>query len=258
MILTQRRLTFDLYHKVVFGKHSIWRTMEYEILKEIELIGRTLDVGGGEGANYRDLLQVKGELISVNIDPKVRPDHVCDIEEGLPFSDDYFDNIISLNTLEHIANDEDVLEEMARVLAPNGNLYIFVPFLYRVHASPSDFHRHTAYWWEAILLKNGFEKDKIYIDPIGCGQLGAAISVSEFFSLPRKFLGGFIRKLRKFMVLTYVFVGHSCRWPGMERLPASRSFEGDFALGYFIRAKKSHVNTHQDSTLKSKISRRKA
>ncbi|MDR2010801.1 MAG: methyltransferase domain-containing protein [Bacteroidales bacterium] len=43
------------------------------------------------------------------------------------FDDNSFDYVISLNTIEHIYNDSDVIREIARVLTPEGKLIISTP-----------------------------------------------------------------------------------------------------------------------------------
>jgi ubiquinone/menaquinone biosynthesis C-methylase UbiE len=55
-------------------------------------------------------------------------DTVCDIEkQALPFHDNYFDNILCDNVLEHIVNLENVLKEIHRVLKKDGIVEIKVP-----------------------------------------------------------------------------------------------------------------------------------
>ena len=44
-----------------------------------------------------------------------------------PFKDQAFSQIISLDTLEHIADDRGVLQEFARILQPSGKLILSVP-----------------------------------------------------------------------------------------------------------------------------------
>jgi glycosyltransferase involved in cell wall biosynthesis len=46
--------------------------------------------------------------------------------ENIPFSDDYFDIVFSCNTFEHIKNIEKAISECARVVKPNGIIYISV------------------------------------------------------------------------------------------------------------------------------------
>lgn len=49
--------------------------------------------------------------------------------ESLPFDDDFFDGVISSSALEHFTNDETALNEIKRVLKPNGNIVMTVDSL---------------------------------------------------------------------------------------------------------------------------------
>lgn len=81
--------------------------------------------------------------------------------EGLPFPDQYFDIVTSVSVLEHTipGNDRVILDEMARVLKPNGHLLITfdvsppqplqegesaLPERFRSYPYP--FHPHAAHW----------------------------------------------------------------------------------------------------------------
>jgi len=61
-----------------------------------------------------------------------------DIESGLPFKDDVFDEIICLNVLEHVGNPSALLCEIARVLKPGGTLRLRTDnaSYWRFHVSP--------------------------------------------------------------------------------------------------------------------------
>src|SRR5258706_5860494 len=136
--------------------YSLWRTLLYEQIATISLRGRILDVGGGtQKSSYLPLLRVEGELESLNIDPERVPTFLADLNKPLPIPASTYDTILSLNTLEHVREDILALREMTRILKSGGRLLIFVPFLYRVHGSPSDFHRHPRPWWEAVLRDLG-------------------------------------------------------------------------------------------------------
>lgn len=65
---------------------------------------------------------------------------VCDLSKPLPFADNTFDLIIANHVLEHIPGWWDCFKELARVLAPNGLIEVWVPtvasdgaFVYRDH-----------------------------------------------------------------------------------------------------------------------------
>lgn len=52
---------------------------------------------------------------------------LCNIEEGLPFSDAYFHVVLCSDVLEHCANAVAALREMSRVLAPGGKIVLTSP-----------------------------------------------------------------------------------------------------------------------------------
>lgn len=130
---------------------SFIRAFETEIMSGLRLKGEVLDIGGGRKAQYRDLIAGYADAASLNIDPKLEPTIIANANEAFPISDNSYDTIISFNTLEHLTNDVHVVREAFRVLRPGGTAHIFVPFLFPVHGSPQDFHRHTALYWDDLL-----------------------------------------------------------------------------------------------------------
>jgi ubiquinone/menaquinone biosynthesis C-methylase UbiE len=54
-------------------------------------------------------------------------EYVRDVEKGLPFDDNSVDNIFAQHLLEHIVDLQFVMEEIWRVLKPNGILEVVVP-----------------------------------------------------------------------------------------------------------------------------------
>jgi len=210
------------------------------------LEGRVLDIGGGHSRDYPRLLKVKGRIETINIAKSVNPTYLADIEMPLPFKDGCFDHMISLNTLEHIENDELALSEALRVLKKGGTFHFMVPFLYRVHASPSDYHRHTASWWSKHIDMIGVSEYKI--EPLAWD---ARSSVYSILGMKR-----FIRSL--LMLLALIDIGDWARrlkdlfpflrdkpWrPGAARVTASERevivyrCAASYALGYYISGKK--------------------
>ena len=62
----------------------------------------------------------------------------------MPFPDNRFDAILCNAVLEHVEQIEEVMGELARVLAPGGHAVLAVPFLQPYHQCPTDFRRYTA------------------------------------------------------------------------------------------------------------------
>jgi len=88
-----------------------------------------------EKANYRIMDPV----------PDYSPDIVGDIHH-LPFEDNSLDGIVCMAVLEHVENPILAMQEMHRVLRPEGMLFLYVPFLYYYHAEVGyyrDFWRFT-------------------------------------------------------------------------------------------------------------------
>jgi glycosyltransferase involved in cell wall biosynthesis len=212
-------------------KYSILRGLEYECITGLRLCGRTLDVGGGQINSYSKLLELDGQVESVNISLDIQPTIICDLNQPLPIRDDAYDNLISLNTFEHIEKDEIAIREAFRVLKSGGAFHIIVPFLYRVHGSPSDYHRHTAYWWTNFLQSLGIEIGEFSIEPLVWDPRSSGFAVAEY--------AGRFRGLRKKTAM-FPAVLRQILWFGQQRLPQGWTSEhyAEFALGYHIYGRK--------------------
>jgi SAM-dependent methyltransferase len=100
---------------------------------------RLLDVGCGNGAQTLRVLDRFGEVVALD----VVPSHLETLREHLPagaacatvlydggrmpFPDAGFDTALSIETLEHVADEAQTLSEIHRVLLPGGALFISVP-----------------------------------------------------------------------------------------------------------------------------------
>jgi SAM-dependent methyltransferase len=220
MLLPSRRPTIARWRRLSSTKYSILRALEYERIEGMKLAGLILDFGGGAKTSYNQLFSVDGTLESVNIDPGIEPTYLADLNKTLPIPSGRYDAVISLNTLEHVLSDRVAVDEMYRVLKPGGEAHIIVPFIYRVHGSPYDYHRHTATAWIEILTEAGFAHDTIRIEPfVFGGALTTSFSLVEFL-LPVPF-----HILARHLVLFLPIVKRSSGNP-------------DFPLGYYIQVKK--------------------
>lgn len=107
---------------------------------------RVLDVGCGTGRHILELSRFEGTYMGLDMadDDLKRMRYLLTMaqREGnvagdvhilqgdgarLPFADYEFDNVICTETLEHVDNDEAMLEDLVRVLKPGGVLCISVP-----------------------------------------------------------------------------------------------------------------------------------
>lgn len=123
--------------------------------------GSLLDVGCGTKP-YEPLFKVDSyiglDIVSGFHEKDVKLANVYYYDgKKFPFSDEMFDYIISIQVLEHVFEQEQFLEEMRRVLKPNGLLFITVPFCGYEHEIPYDYGRYTSFGLKYFISKKGFK-----------------------------------------------------------------------------------------------------
>ena len=134
------------------GWHFWFRSREERLLSLLDLWrgapdGRVLDMGCGTGHLSRTLRARRETVISLDMrfEPCVDAfgtDGLSPVQADavrLPFATGSFTTIVALDILEHV-DDRAALDEMARVLAAGGQLFLTVPALtalwsYRDHAA---------------------------------------------------------------------------------------------------------------------------
>ena len=80
--------------------------------------------------------------------------------KSLKFKDNSFDTILCTEVIEHIDDPFKVLNEIYRVLKPNGILILTAPFSFPVH-DKKDYWRFSTQGLKEIFHKSGFHDEKI-------------------------------------------------------------------------------------------------
>lgn len=80
--------------------------------------------------------------------------------ESLPFAAKSMDTILMLDVLEHVADPDQCMQEIERVLTAGGKLVLNVPFMYPLHDAPHDFQRWTEHGLQALLARHGMSIDR--------------------------------------------------------------------------------------------------
>ena len=122
----EREIWYEHYHRYALAARWCVNT-------------RTLDAACGEGYGSAMLAQVSTSVEGVDISPQAiehARQRYGDIENArfsvadctsLPFDDNEFDRVVSFETLEHLAEHDQLLAEFRRVLKPDGCLILSSP-----------------------------------------------------------------------------------------------------------------------------------
>ena len=145
-----------------------------KILRHIQT-GTNLDFGCGFGNFLKFVksetnLSFEGYEVNSTAIEKLRKENIPYVE-NIKNSKKY-DNIVSINVLEHIENDTKILKELSKIIKPGGKLILYLPhsmILWTKLDSFVDHHRrYTRKDLFEKLKKSNFEIDSVeYVDFIG-------------------------------------------------------------------------------------------
>jgi SAM-dependent methyltransferase len=211
------------------GKITLLRTLEQAEIARLELHGQVLDLGGDKHSAYYKLLRGKYNLTLANINPQSGAELIFDLEKKFPVENNQYDVILCFNVLEHIFNYQNVADESWRILKDGSRFIGVVPFMFHVHASPSDYFRYTKFSLIKILEKSGF-KD-IEVKELGGGFFSAIYQLQQpFYDL--FLVGGFF--MRFSIWLDKIVVDKM-----LHKLRPSNHLTAEYVpLGYFFTARK--------------------
>ncbi len=169
------------------------RTSIYNAIKKHahEVTGTILDFGCGSKP-YRRLFNAAA-YIGLDVEQsghnhKKEPIDVYYDGKNIPFDDEYFDSCFSSQVFEHVFELDYSLQEINRVLKPNGTCLFVVPFVWEEHEIPYDFGRYASFGLAHVLKKNGFqiikqEKDSHFarvIAQLWCSYLHDILATKKF------------------------------------------------------------------------------
>ncbi|HEX5386104.1 MAG TPA: class I SAM-dependent methyltransferase [Gemmatimonadales bacterium] len=192
--------------------------------------GDVLDLGCGRAPLYGLYRHFAGTITCVDwadSEHDVRhADVLCDLNEPIPFPDASFDTIIFSDVMEHLYRPQQALEEIRRVLRPEGTLLMNLPFMYPIHEQPHDYYRYTRFALERMLGDASLEA--VALESIGGAPEVLVDLVSKLFLRMRiagPSLAGSAQAVAGWWVRT-----KPGRW-------MSTSTAAQFPFGYFLIAR---------------------
>ena len=219
------RFLFKLLHL----HQSFHRTLLEKNLRSLTKLikGNVLDIGGRKRGNIKWHELEVDSYKTLDINRKYNPDIVCDI---LDFNtNEKFDTILLLEVIEHLDKPEETLRKIFSLLNSSGNLIISTPFMFPIHADPSDYQRYTEFKLKKILSENKFTKIKI-------SRFGGPISVyCNIYTL-------FCFKYKFLLTLFPIYFLLACFAYNKEQSTIKdfkQSLISRYPLGYVITCKKS-------------------
>ncbi len=126
-----------------------WESFFDEKIKEIAKEKEVLDIGGGfkfqkSLSKYKDLFK-NSNYRTLDVEKDYNPDIIGDIC-NIPLENESIDAIICKAVLEHVAEPQQAVKEIYRILKKEGKCLVYVPFLYPYHAHDGvykDYYRYT-------------------------------------------------------------------------------------------------------------------
>jgi SAM-dependent methyltransferase len=168
--------------------HGVARSLSetFDLPEPILEIGSYQVAGQERLANLRSLFPGR-RYIGVDMRPGPGVDVVANVER-LPQRDGSVGTVIALNTFEHVKCFWRGLDEVYRVLRPDGVLIMSTPFYFRIHAFPHDYWRFTPAAYEALLERypskiigwHGARHRPANVWAIACREESPTITAEQF------------------------------------------------------------------------------
>jgi SAM-dependent methyltransferase len=124
--------------------------------------GDVIDVGCGDGKHKEVILGLPNIKSYTGLEQNFKADIQADLNKRLPIEDNKYDTAILISVLEHLLEPQNALNEIARILKPNGYLLLTTVWVYPYHEAPGDYFRYNDKALEYLLGKAGFKVEKVF------------------------------------------------------------------------------------------------
>ena len=214
------------FFKLILGKNSLLRALQiYECLN-INLSGISLEFGAINDKNKTFSNYIKGKSkfhYSNKIINKRSNTFYSDLTKKIKVSTKTYENVLLFNVLEHLPEYKMTFSEIYRILKKGGNFIGSVPFIYQIHAAPSDYFRFSRQFFELNLKRYRFKKVKV--KSLGFGPFIASYALLHPYLKFLPFLSQIL------LLLAYIL-------DSFIQIFVKTDLKEIFPLGYFFTAKK--------------------
>lgn len=145
-----------LFNPFYIARRALWKEIS-QLGKNIH--GKTLDIGCGSKPYEKCFLSSEyiGLEIDNTINREIKKIDVFYDGKKIPFDNETFDSAVCFQVLEHVFEPHEFLNEINRILKPNGKLLLTVPFVWDEHEQPFDYARYSSFGLKHLLEKHNFE-----------------------------------------------------------------------------------------------------
>lgn len=214
-----------------FARHLIRRDL-YEFAGYVGASDRVIDLGCGMVPPYRNLFSTKNYI---GVDLFERAGVQADITH-LPFLQSIADVVILTEVLEHMSDPSKVLQEIRRVLKPEGFLVLTIPLLMGEH-DYVDYYRWTTSGIQKLLTESGF---KITLFKKR-GAIFSSIGMI-MYHIPISMFGGLTGKMNWLIrIIHYLMIPFFIVMPWILSLFDFLDRQRNFVFGYSILCRKNEL-----------------
>jgi len=189
---------------------SDWVDLQWSLVHDLlarvapQARGRLLDVGCGDKPFEHLFRPYVSEYIGIEHEATFRVTRASQAMRGpdllydgrrLPFEDQSFDTVLSVQVLEHTPHPAALLTEMSRVLKADGVLLLSAPFQFRLHEQPYDYYRYSPHGLRALCAAAGLEVSEVHNQGSLWSVLAHKLNSYLAFRVAR--LGGFAQAMGK-------------------------------------------------------------
>jgi SAM-dependent methyltransferase len=157
--------------------------------------GRALDLGGGSGELCEPLRSRGYEYVNVDLNAS-GPGAIRADAHDLPFPEEYFELVVSSDSLEHFKDPLQAVREVHRVLTKDGRLVVWVPFMTPFHGD--DFYRYSPLGLEYLMERADLELLSLET-PLGIVTIIGTLATAVLQRLRLGFLEPMIRRAAAFL-----------------------------------------------------------